>query len=611
MTAVYARGWQALAEEGRNGLGTIAVKGAGNSAVDNQSEGEDTTRHTIVVGAYRQADGVSATYTSIGAHLMISAPSNDRVDMQGTGLVATDLLGNAGNNWWNDPGVYSDMNVAKSDYTNVFGGTSGATPMVTGVVTLMLDANDQLGWRDVRTIIAHSAKLPIAFETGPVSYTGFIAGADRTVMMNESQFKLAGQAANVNGGALHYSNDYGYGAIDAYAAVRMAEVWSLFGDAKTSKNEVHATVETDVGITAMGDPDVMPISRQAQGGFLDDPVRYIFQVGDAVDLEHVDLTLSFLNRQTVVDADGSNALTYDSGLSGVQIKLIAPDGTEAFISQPGTRDSVDGVQEFTFGLAGFQGTESKGTWTIEIATFAQSVTRDGKAAIATSDLTVNSLKMDLYGATPTDDDVHSYTDDFFKMLAVAGEADRAVLSDTNGGTDWINAAAVSSDVAIDIGKNGIATFGGEKAFSIGRGTIIENVVTGDGNDSITGNSIANKLVGMRGDDKLFGLGGNDMLDGGAGDDWLEGGIGNDILTGGAGNDTFFFDNRKISGFDRITDFGAGDKLMTTRAIYDSNKDGIITFGRDGILNLDGSRTGDRVILDGVDPMTGLKFVGME
>ena len=36
---------------------------------------------------------------------------------------------------------------------------------------------------------------------------------------------------------MHFSDDYGYGIVDAYAAVRMAEVWSLFGSARTTANE--------------------------------------------------------------------------------------------------------------------------------------------------------------------------------------------------------------------------------------------------------------------------------------------------------------------------------------------------------------------------------------
>jgi Ca2+-binding RTX toxin-like protein len=615
--ARYNDGYAYLAEQGRNGLGTITVKPAANEARDNQIDASSTIRYLINVAAYRQVDGVASSWSNHGPNLLISAPSSDREFLGGTGLVATDRTGDDGYNWWDDIND-DDYNPDKSDYTNAFGGTSGSGPIVAGVTALMLDANDQLGWRDVRTILAQSAKMPIAFETGPVSYIGEYYGQNYTVSLNERYFTIGGQAANVNGGGLHYSNDYGYGAVDAYAAVRMAEVWSLFGAAKTSANEVHAAIETQVGITAIGDPAAVvsnPASvirdRAAMQDFVDDPVRFSFEVTDAMDVENVDLTLRFTCRVKVQDADGNILDTYLSDMSMTQLKLIAPDGTEMFTAQPGNRGGVAGVQEFTFGLANFQGVDSKGTWTIEVATYAQEGNRNGRPVVITTDVTIESLKMDLYGATPTNDDVYSYTDEFFTMAAIAGEAGRAVLSDKNGGNDWINAAAVSTDVVLDLGTTGGASFGGTRAFSLQRGTLIENAVTGDGNDKVTGNASANKLHGMRGDDRLFGLGGNDVLDGGAGNDWLDGGKNNDLLTGGAGDDVFFFDNKGKSGVDRITDFAKGDKLMLTAALRDSNRDGIITFGRNGVLNLDKSSSGDKLTLDGVDPDAGLKFAGME
>lgn len=58
--------------------------------------------------------------------------------------------------------------------------------------------------------------------------------------------------------------------------------------------------------------------------------------------------------------------------------------------------------------------------------------------------------------------------------------------------------------------------------------IIENAVTGSGNDRITGNSVANRIDAGAGDD---------TVDGGEGDDLLIGGMGNDSIYGGAGNDT--------------------------------------------------------------------------
>src|SRR4029450_14107251 len=58
---------------------------------------------------------------------------------------------------------YNDGNfsfdVDDSDYTETFGGTSSACPLVAGSVALMLQANPNLGWRDVQEILLRSARM--------------------------------------------------------------------------------------------------------------------------------------------------------------------------------------------------------------------------------------------------------------------------------------------------------------------------------------------------------------------------------------------------------------------------------------------------------------------
>jgi Ca2+-binding RTX toxin-like protein len=60
-----------------------------------------------------------------------------------------------------------------------------------------------------------------------------------------------------------------------------------------------------------------------------------------------------------------------------------------------------------------------------------------------------------------------------------------------------------------------------------------------GNDTLTGNSLADIIEGGVGNDRLLGLGGNDILNGGDGDDFLDGGSGDDYVSGEIGNDTLF------------------------------------------------------------------------
>ena len=128
----------------------------------------------------------------------------------------------------------------------------------------------------------------------------------------------------------------------------------------------------------------------------------------------------------------------------------------------------------------------------------------------------------------------------------------------------------------------------------------------DGADTITGTDNPDYITGKGGDDILQGLGGNDALSGGAGDDiiqggagndWIDGGTGNDVLSGGAGSDIFVFDNAgPNTGSDRILDFGQDDLILTTAAIYDSNKNGIITFGSNKLLDFDNG--GQVAMIDG-------------
>ena len=547
------------ADHGRGGLGTIHVAAAGNDIVDGQSDAWKTDRHTVTVGAYRESDGASSYYTSSGAHLLVSAPSNDYAALGGTGQVTTDLLGTDGyNTVANESGP--------SDYTDDFGGTSGATPIVTGVVSLMLDANKNLGWRDVRDILAYSAKLPVAFETGQtaVDYKG------GTYILNNSHFQMAGQDANWNGGAAHYSRDYGYGAVDAYSAVRMAEVWSLFGAAHTSANEATVstgTIAVDQSVTAAG----TNTNATRYADFIDTPQSFSFTMTDAVDVEHLDLTL---NVTYAIVKDG---LPVNYSLVGAKFKLIAPDGTSGFIdtrlsnsdiAKNGVAEAVTGAQEYTFGLAGFHGVDTVGTWTLQF----EQPNDNGFGGT----LTVHSLKLDAYGSAVSNDDVYTYTNEFFTMAAINGEAGRKMLVDSNGGTDWINAAAVSKDVVVSLVGGQSTSFGGEKAFTIDRNTVIENVVTGDGNDTLIGNRFNNILVGMRG---------NDVLNGGMGDD---------LLSGGTGSNRFVFDAK--SGHDTIVDWARSDIIQTVKALKGVGSDGMLTVGANATLLLDGTANGNTVLL---------------
>jgi subtilisin-like proprotein convertase family protein len=421
---------------GRNGLGTIIVQGIGNNNLDAQGTGLNGSRFTITVAGFG-SDGFAADYSNYGACVLVTAPTRSTVTSP-DGVVTTDLIGTDGYN-----------GTAPDGYTNEFGGTSSTGPMVAGVVALMLDANPGLGWRDVQNILAASAH-----------HTGSAIGAV-SPGTNESSNWFLNEAANWNGGSMHFSNDYGYGAVDAFSAARMAEVWSLFTPAaQTTTNELiwNNFDDTDYAI---------PDGSALQTSVLLTPIP-------AIDLEHVDVRLT---------------LTH-SDYRQLRIFLIAPSGTEVQLydgsaANASVADVADGELTWTYGAEAFRGEDAAGTWTLRIEDTAAGETG-----------TLSRFQVIVHGALASTNDVYHYTDEFLAMAALTGESGRALLTDLNGGTDWIDAAAVTGNVGLNLATG--ATVNGANWFTVVG--VIENAATGDGNDTLTGTGFDNILWGGRGDD---------------------------------------------------------------------------------------------------------------
>ncbi|KAA1420232.1 calcium-binding protein [Nocardioides humilatus] len=102
------------------------------------------------------------------------------------------------------------------------------------------------------------------------------------------------------------------------------------------------------------------------------------------------------------------------------------------------------------------------------------------------------------------------------------------------GTDQMSYGARSSDTLVSLengGTNdGAATGEFDSVFEF------ENVTTGSGNDTITGDTSANRLMGNGGADTISGADGNDYLAGADGADTLRGDGGNDTILAGNGDD---------------------------------------------------------------------------
>ncbi len=117
----------------------------------------------------------------------------------------------------------------------------------------------------------------------------------------------------------------------------------------------------------------------------------------------------------------------------------------------------------------------------------------------------------------------------------------------------------AGDNAIEANNAGTDQLFSSVSFSLA-GQYVENLtLTGSGNTSATGNSLANSLTGNSGNNALNGSTGNDVLNGGTG---------TDVLTGGSGLDTFVFDSALAGTIDTVADFSAAnDTIQLDRSIF--------------------------------------------
>lgn len=159
-------------QQGRQGRGMVVVFAAGNGGRDDDSNRDGYANHpgVIAVGAVDHR-GRPPAYAEPGANVLVSAPSMGllrRVDGEAD-IWTTDIAGPRGLAGGTEPET--------ADYTPFAGGTSAAAPMVSGVAALMLEANPSLKWRDIRWLLARTARAADlgAEQTGssPMTVHGF------------------------------------------------------------------------------------------------------------------------------------------------------------------------------------------------------------------------------------------------------------------------------------------------------------------------------------------------------------------------------------------------------------------------------------------------------
>ena len=507
--------YEYVADNGRGGLGTVILQAAGNVKALANFDLLNSLRFEINVAATYKG-GTITGYSNFGSSILVAAPAAS---------VTTDVSGTGG---------YNPANGSAGDMTSDFRGTSAAAPVTAGVVALMLDAEANLGWRDVQQILATSARM-----------AGSAIGLDAKYEVSDPHFQqmlvnnadIAGLGGDTwNDGGRYYSGDYGFGTVDAFAAVRLSEVWRL----------IHATPQTSANeqtVRVSGSPG---LALNAVAG---STTTYSLTVAAGMEVENIDLTLSVhfsvddpVNETwliRLISPTGSiYDITYDDALLLTDDPSYDPAIGEGFSYHANDANGLT----WTFGVAQVLGESSDGTWKIEFLNQTQG---------GNDHATLDAVTIDFYGKAEDNNDVHYITADFLNAMRLEKQDAAAnpetvrngIITDTNGGDDWLVMATLKNNLSVDLNAGGKLLNKGKLWAKIGATSEIENVVTGDGHDRIKGNALDNTIYGMRG---------RDSISGGAGDDTICGGAGKDQLNGGDGADCFVFE--RGDGRDTVTDF---------------------------------------------------------
>jgi subtilisin family serine protease len=150
-----------LANNGRDGKGTIIVFAVGNDDIDMGND-ESAIPEVISAGA-TDKNNLRVAYSNHGQYLDLMAPGGNNI-----GITTLDAMGDRGKSSVTENYLlYND--------SNMFFGTSASAPIVTGVTALILEKNPNLTRVEVENILKNSSDKigSIVYTNGRNDYYGY------------------------------------------------------------------------------------------------------------------------------------------------------------------------------------------------------------------------------------------------------------------------------------------------------------------------------------------------------------------------------------------------------------------------------------------------------
>lgn len=379
------QGYSAMAL--RSGLGAVNTKSSGNSflrpgsnswagsicgpanqlgltCLNGNFEPSQNTPFYFSVAAVN-SDGGHTSYSTAGANVLVSAPAGEYGDLA-PAMVTTDqmtcLRGYSGfpavdaGGWPEYDAAFTPFNYpghpenTSCNYTSTFNGTSSAAPNAAGVISLIHSANPALSYRDIKDILVRTS-TKVDPQNEPVVLT-----------VGNGEF-VAHPGWVENAAGYSHNNLYGFGRVDAGAAVALARTYS---------SSLPAQLMTDwiaLGSQAAEEPLTASVpDNNAEGAVL------TLEVTDDITLEGVQFAFDVANDELRSDSWPSQTT---AGID-LAIEVTSPSGTKSVllsskqaIADP-SFDFATGYNEgyilknAVFLSNAFYGENSAGVWTIRL-----------------------------------------------------------------------------------------------------------------------------------------------------------------------------------------------------------------------------------------------------
>ncbi|MBN2865067.1 MAG: S8 family serine peptidase [Thiotrichales bacterium] len=318
-------------------------------------ENENVTPYQMIIGAFNAEDKHSS-YSNTGSALWLVGPGGE-FGVNSPALMTTDFAGcnygysqNRSSSYpFNIAPYNSDFNTGKSgsdnencNYFSAFNGSSSATPVVSGIAALLLEANPNLTWREVKHILATTAR-----QLDPGLADNVKPFGEKAVILEKGWIINKAEGED---GPYHFSNRYGFGAPDGEAAITMAKEW------KASNKTLPAFKETAAINGSL--PTVREIPNFNANGLTTNVV-----VDDELIAESVELIVSIDDLAGVRTNSSDNKID----MSDYQIVLRSPKGTENVLLTPfNAYESGHDMLNLKLISHAFYGEAVKGEWTLII-----------------------------------------------------------------------------------------------------------------------------------------------------------------------------------------------------------------------------------------------------